>query len=461
MNNLRLFPRRRALMILSLGLALTAGCTAAPAPIVVKAVPQPTVAPVPAVHAALVQAVAGRPQYQMDAQHAGRTPYAGPVAPILLRSFDSAALVTQAPGDLRPEIQSSAAIAPDGTMYLGSFPGNLMALRDPGSGTQLELLWRFHPEGASSFHTTPAIGSDGSVYVGFSTGGATPEAHGTFYALDSHGQIEWTVDLGPGRQTSSPTLGADGTIYVTSGAGKLFALSPAGQVLWTAQTGPTVKASPALALDGTVYVASMNDNLYAIQPPADSETEGRISWTFRFGDFPGEMPAVTATVPPPGADGVGSGATPTVGPDGTIYIGADNSNMYAVAPDGHLKWMFEAEREVAGIWSSAALSEDGTRLYFGANKGGVYALDANNGNLVWQYPIVASVYNSLTLDVNGVLYTGSTAGHLIAINSKTGEKVWDYTNPDTVAVWTAPALTRDGTILIGDTRGFIRLIGQA
>src|SRR6266542_1019368 len=123
--------------------------------------------------------------------------------------------------------------------------------------------------------------------------------------------------------------------------------------------------------------------------------------------------------------------------------------------------MFEAEREVAGIWSSVALSPDGKTLFFGANKGGIYAVRASDGSLAWQYPIGGSVYSSPTLDRNGVLYTGSTAGHLIAINSKSGEKVWDVTNPNAVPVWTAPALTSDGTLVIGDTKGFIRLIGHA
>jgi outer membrane protein assembly factor BamB len=413
----------------------------------------------PNVSTAVVTTVSGRPQYRMDAQHTERSPYGGPSWPVLLASFDSASLPTAAPGDPRPEIQSSAAIGADNTIYLGNFRGNLMALRDSGGG-QLELLWHFHPEGASSFHATPAIGADGTIYIGFSTGAATPDAHGTFYALNPQGQVQWTVDLDPGRQTISPTIGPDGTVYVTSGAGELFALSPAGQTLWTAQTGLTVKASPALGADGTVYVASMNDKLYAIQPPAPGQVEGRVRWTFRFGDFPGTQPAATAAVPPPGADGIGSGATPAVGPDGTIYVGADNSNMYAVTPAGQLKWMFEAECEVAGIWSSAALSDDGQTLYFGANKGGIYALRTADGTLAWQYPILGSVYSSLTLDRNGVLYTGSTAGHLIAIDSGTSEKIWDYTNPDAVAVRTAPALRSDGTLLIGDTRGFIRLIGQ-
>jgi outer membrane protein assembly factor BamB len=399
----------------------------------------------------------------MDAQHSGRSPYSGPAQPVLLRSFDAAGLAVQAPvptTNSATDIQGSAAIGPDGTIYLGDFPGSLMAFHDPGTGKQLEMVWQFHPDGQSSFHSTPAIATDGTIYLGFSTPGVPPAAHGTFYALNPRGQVLWSVDLGDGRQSSSPTLGPDGTVYVTSGLGKLFAISPAGKTLWTAQTGLILKASPALGQDGTVYVASMNDQLYAIDPPRAGQTEGNVRWTFRFGDFPGQGTPVIATAPPSGSDGLGSGATPTIGPDGTIYIGADNSNMYAIAPNGQLKWQFGAEREVAGIWSSAALSADGQTLYFGANKGGVYALRTGDGSLVWQYSIGGSIYSSLTLDRNGVLYTGSTAGHLIAIDSKTGKQVWDYTNPTRVSVWTAPALDSDGNLLIGDRQGLVSLIGN-
>ncbi len=409
--------------------------------------------------------VAGRPMYQMDAQHTGRSPHIGPREAVLLRSYDTAnpGFDTEEPGDPRPEIQSSAAVGPDGTIYVGNFPGNLFALTDPGQGEALDLVWRFHPLGASSFHSTPALGPDGTVYIGFSTGGATPEARGTFYALkaptrDVDAEVVWTVDLGPGRQTSSPTLRPGGTIYVVSGAGKLFALSPTGAVKWTIQTGPALKAAPALAADGTVYIASMNGKLYAVQPPAsDAGQEPSIRWAFDFGDYPGSVPFVTASVPPPGADAIGSGASPTVGPDGTIYIGANNSNFYAIQPDGQLKWLYEAEREVAGIWSTAALSVDAATLYFGANKGGIYALNTRDGSLRWRFDIYGSVYNSPTLDDAGTLYTGSTLGHVFALNAATGDLVFDY---DAGApVWTAPAIRPDGSLLVGDTTGRVLLLG--
>ena len=402
----------------------------------------------------------------MDAQHTGRSSYAGPTDPVQLRTFDTLnpGVPTDQPGDPRPDIQSSASVGADGTIYLGNFRGNLEALRDPGSGQSLQLLWRFHVPGASSFHATPALGSNGEVYIGMSTGGATPDAKGTFYALKApasgtDAQVLWQIDLGPGRYTASPTLGSDGNLYVLSGAGTLFALGQDGSTKWTAKTGPVVKAAPALGPDGTVYVSSMDDHLYAVSPPSGGGNTGSVKWTFTFGEHPGSGPPVTdpnATFP--GANGVGSGDTPSVGPDGTVYVGANNSNFYAIGPDGQMRWMFEAQREVAGIWSAGALSSDGKTVYFGANKGGIYAVNTQDGSLRWQYDIVGSVYNSPTLDSQGRLYTGSTAGHVFAIDADKGTRVFDYTAG--APVWTAPAIRADGSLAIGTLQGQVQVIGN-
>src|SRR5579864_1882485 len=132
------------------------------------------------------QAPVGRPMYQMDAQHSGRSPYIGPRQPLLLRTFNTSVVPTPDPIFDSNDIQSSAAIAADGTAYIGLHNGTLFALRDPaGAGNQLAARWSFHPPGGSSWHATPAIGRDGSVYVGFSTDSTTPGAEGTLYALQA------------------------------------------------------------------------------------------------------------------------------------------------------------------------------------------------------------------------------------------------------------------------------------
>jgi outer membrane protein assembly factor BamB len=328
----------------------------------------------------------------------------------------------------------------------------------------LAARWSFHPPGGSSWHSTPAIARDGTVYVGFSTDSSTPDAQGTLYALQAPAtgiepQILWSVGLGPGRQTSSPMLGSDGTIYAMGGEGRLSAIGPDGNIKWTAQTGPTLKSSPALARDGTVYVPSMNGKLYAVTPPsAPAGRVGTIRWTFRFAEFPGTGTPVISHSPPAGADGIGSGASPTIGPDGSIYIGANNSNFYAISPDGQLEWLFQAEREIAGIWSTAALSADSSTLYFGANKGGIYALNRADGSLRWQYFVVGSVYSSPALDATDTLYSGSTVGHILALDGASGRLIFDY---DAQApIWTAPALRPDGSLIVADRLGRVMLLGE-
>jgi outer membrane protein assembly factor BamB len=384
---------------------------------------------------------------------------------MLARTFESATYPTTDPVFPRADIQNSATIGADGTIYIANLPGNLFALRDSGNDDRLEVLWRFHPARSTPLHGTPAVGRDGTVYLGFSgeaQAGQTGQVVGAMYAVrppssGTEAMAAWTVDLGPGRVSASPIIGDDGTIYAIGGPGRLTAISPAGQVKWTAQVGPATKASPAIGSDGTIYCPSSNGNLYAVAPPSGGGNEGSVRWTFNFGEHLGPTPldVTDAAGPGGGANGVGSGASPTIAPDGMIYIGANNSNYYAIRPDGSLAWLYEAEREKAGIWTTANLSADNQTLYFGANKGGVYALDRASGQRKWQFDIYGSVYASTALDSNGTLYVSSTVGHLFALNSANGQQIFDYDAG--MALWCAPAILPSGALFTADRNGRMML----
>ena len=74
----------------------------------------------------------------------------------------------------------------------------------------------------------------------------------------------WEFETG-GIVESSPAIGSDGTVYVGSHDKKLYAINgKSGVKLWEFETGQLVGSSPAIGSDGTVYVGSKDKKLYAI-----------------------------------------------------------------------------------------------------------------------------------------------------------------------------------------------------
>jgi outer membrane protein assembly factor BamB len=358
----------------------------------------------------------------------------------------------------RADVQSSSVVGPDGTIYIANFADVLWALRDSSSASdRLEPAWSFHMPGAGSFHATPALSSDAKrLYLGLTAGAFQGPTMASLYSLDTaNGQVDWSADLGPARVMASPTVGPDGTVYVGTSA-QLFAVAVNGSVKWAAQTGPTIKSAPGLGADGTVYEASSDGKMYAVS------AEGQLKWSFDFEEHLGPTPVLANPTPGPGGQAfrnpeTGSGASPTVAADGTVFIGANNSNMYAVHPDGSMKWLFEAEREQAGIWTTPVLSPDGGVIYFGANKGGVYAVNTADGSKRWQFAVYGSIYASSVLDSRGVLFTGTTIEHLYALDATRGEPLWDLDVHN--AIWSAPSIRADGTLVIADRGGVVQVIG--
>ena len=79
---------------------------------------------------------------------------------------------------------------------------------------------------------------------------------------------------------SSPAIGSDGTVYVGSEDNKLYALNgKTGVKLWEFGTGNVVASSPAIGSDGTVYVGSMDNKLYAFK--TNSKGPAKSPWPMR------------------------------------------------------------------------------------------------------------------------------------------------------------------------------------
>ncbi|MFY9234886.1 MAG: PQQ-binding-like beta-propeller repeat protein [Fimbriimonadaceae bacterium] len=150
---------------------------------------------------------------------------------------------------------------------------------------------------------------NGRVYVGSSDY--------YLYCLDEQtGTIIWRF-WGEKINRSTLAIGHDGTIYHGSGDSStnwLFAVNPDGTEKWRFSLAYEIVQPPTVAGDGTIYVAT-NDavpragRLYAIR------STGTLLWSY---DFPGsvEFPANLYV-------------SPTLGPDGTLYVLSEDKYLYA------------------------------------------------------------------------------------------------------------------------------------
>ena len=278
---------------------------------------------------------------------------------------------------------SSPAIDEDGTIYVGSWDSLLYAINPDGS-----LKWKVGS--GASIGSSPAIGDDGTIYFG------TLAPGNSIIAVNPNGTIKWSYPIGD-RIYSDPCIGEDGTIYIGSNDQYLYAMNTNGTLKWKFMTGAEFGCSASIADDGIIYAAGCWGNLYALYP------NGTVKWKC----------------------GISVNSNPSIGIDGTIYIGGEN--LYAVYPNGTLKWSFDLgdERWVAGL--SPAISADGT-IYIGYNIGipnswaGEIIAVNSNGTERWRKRIANYwVHSSPSIAEDGTVYIGCAyniaKGYLYAFGS--------------------------------------------
>ena len=122
-----------------------------------------------------------------------------------------------------------------------------------------KFFYALNPDGTLKWKTavgaivdsSPAIATDGTIYFG---------AHDKkLYALHPDGAVRWTFLTG-GAIISSPAIGADGAVYFSSLDGNLYAVNPDGSERWHYHTGSITESSPVVALPGDICIGADNAN---------------------------------------------------------------------------------------------------------------------------------------------------------------------------------------------------------
>ena len=138
-------------------------------------------------------------------------------------------------------------------------------------------------------------------------------------------------------------------------------------------------------------------------------------------------------------------SSPTIGSDGTIYIGSGDNNLYAFYPDGGVKWTYQA-----GEWvdSTPAIADDGT-IYVGSWDNKLHAINPD-GSGKWTFATDSLVLGGPAVGPDGTIYIGSHDNFFYALESN-GSKKWEYFAEQPIS--SSAALGQNGTIYFGDDNG--------
>jgi outer membrane protein assembly factor BamB len=218
------------------------------------------------------------------------------------------------------------------------------------------------------------------------------------------------------------------------------------RLLWEFKTQGDIHDSPVVA-GNRVMIGDEAGFLYALD-----KKNGRLLWEFQ-------------------AEG-GIASTPAIYRE-TVFFMSRDGKFYAVnGINGQLAWTFQTAGErlfsapgIHGLqpadsvmkddWdfylSSPAIDDE--RIYFGTGSGYIYALNAGNGEKIWEFKTENVVHSSPAI-AYGNVYIGSWDSYFYALEQTTGQLLWKYkTGIDTVmynqvGIQGSPAIS-DSTVYFG------------
>lgn len=227
------------------------------------------------------------------------------------------------------------------------------------------VVWHFPNEGNNQvlFYSQPYVSGD-YVYVG--------DVAKNFYKIDGQtGAAVWTFTDARGYYIGQANE-ADGTVYAPSNDGNLYAIDENGNLKWKFETGHFIWAQPQIGTNA-VYVGSLDNYVYAVSK------DGQEIWS-------SEMNGAVVAAPALSEDGTRLFAA-SIGKDITAFNTANGSAI----------WTFTADESV---WGRGLLANE--TFYIADSGGNLYALDPDNGDLVWQQKVAGSIIGGVSAVEDGI-----------------------------------------------------------
>ena len=284
-------------------------------------------------------------------------------------------------------------------VYIGSYAGKVLALSTSARSQRLSFPQKRNGEWEWD---CPTVGKENNAIV------ASPvvaedaiyvaSSNGRVYSLDKYfGDLNWESDVLSEKLWTTPVIDHD-AIYVSTFDGHIYALSTSDSgLLWAFEADEGFVSSPVLYKDA-IFVGSFGCNLYAIKIGDDKPL-----WKFPGDNWFWAAPVVS---------------------DGVVYAGCLNGKIYAIScRTGEQLWAFDAKSPIV---SSPVLIGD--LLVIACDSGEVYVLKTHatvNNRLRNKISIDVSIRSSLCVQ-GGMLYVRGQDNCLYALDIDRGEISWKF-----------------------------------
>lgn len=375
-----------------------------------------------------------------DAQHTFCSSYAGPVAqPQLLWECDLGSavrsnpvatnsgviyattddaklhavspqgeLLWSVPLDSKGNLSSTPAIGPDGTVYVGS--RYYLCAVFPNSS------WRWYKEVPNCYYVSPVVTQDNQILI---TG---KDINNELYCFDPNGELQWGFTTSVNNGSTTPALAGDGTIYASFNGLRQFGqdeyvyrFTPQGEEAWHAVFTDQVSAllnagAPSISAAGSVHVVCKD--LIGVGGDFSPRLQTLVSGE-------NSPAAVKLTGWPDGELSI-SGAA--IAASGVIYarvgysVGLE-SELFAIAPNLTVQWQQRLVHDAAQVQTVYTPTLDASgRIYIVENSTLLAYLP--DGTTAWSLDAGAVLKNSVSILGPGLVVAGCDDGFLRAYSDQ-------------------------------------------
>lgn len=303
---------------------------------------------------------------------------------------------------------SSPAVSPDGsTVYMmRSLAGSDLAALYAFNAADGQVNWTLDLSAAMSgtsptaqakdVFSSPSVGADGTIYMVVRDLQSTSKERGVYViAVNPNGSLKWARKggaSGTNLYAITPAIDAAGNIIVATRGKEVWKLTPSGELTAYATDDLGVTAGMTVSKSGIVYGAANGANGFF----ALDVNSGTPLWKYNT-DFGGAADAFTGAL---------RSAQAAIDADGTAYFVTDagaGGQVIAFTPTGSVKWIHNTAGAIPD--GGVVIAEDGTLYTNGgmAQSEGLIALNGD-GSLKWTFATKGAVQTSPVIDNRGYIH---------------------------------------------------------